>query len=388
MTMPHAAQPAHGAFTLIELLVVVSILVVLAGMLMPMVGLAQRSALRTSSEATLRKVDVAVRMFRRDIGAFPYQLGYPDQVDDANPFPNRLARQLTRSMSDSERTAVRTLVATAAGKYAYNADLNDGNNVEPTLPSAVAFSVTRLPPKTFGPPWLDDNEKMGRKRYSFYLNRIAADRTRLAILSGAFDLAGGIVSGPNANGAIHLDLSGTTVLSSSEIGSQTTGWGDDYLEGELEARFITDDAILDAYKHPIVYVCQIVPRIRTSKIKVYDWNFDIAEPAWFGLGHQGFAARTGPWNSIVSAKRYLMLGQGRLALTTGDAGDGQPLPTDATYYPSSGAFLDSDRRYYAAPGNSLDVELWSAGRDGVLHWMRNDPANRDNVPASAYDRKL
>lgn len=387
MTVHRASRRRPEAFTLIELLVVVSILAVLAGMLMPMIGMAQRTAMRSSSEATLRKVDAAVRMFRRDLGVFPYQLAYPDQVDAANPFPNHLGRQLGRSMSDLERTTVQTLVATAASKYAYNENLNDGNP-ETAIPSPVAFSITGLPPQSFGPPWLGDDDKQGRKRYSFYINRIAGERARLAMLAGAFDLSGGVVSGPFANGAIHRDLSSTRVVSAAEVGSLTTGWGDDYLQGELEARFIKDDAILDAYKHPIIYVCQVVPRIRTTSIKVYDWGFAIAEPGWFGLGHQGFAAQTGPWGSIVTAKRPLLLGLGRVRLTTADAGDGQPPPTDPTFYPNAGDFMNSDRRFYAPPAGSLDFELWSAGRDGSLRWMRNDPVNRDNASASPYDRKL
>ncbi len=386
--MTSTAGLRTAGFTLIELLVAVSIIAVLAGMLMPMVGMAQRMAMRTSSEATLRKVDAAVRLFRRDIGAFPYQRSYADQVDATAPFVNRLGRQLGRAMSDSERSAMRALAATATSKYAYDTNLNDGNNLEASLPSALAFSITRLPPKDFGPPWIDDNDKMGRKRYSFYLNRIASDRARLATLSGAFDLTGGIVSGPNANGVVHLDQSGTRLLTTGEVGSLTTGWGDDYLQGEMEARFIKDDGILDAWGHPIVYVCQMVPRIRTAQIKVYDRGFSLAEPAWFGLGHQGFAARTGPWDSLVSTKRFLLLGLGRLRLSNGDAGDGQPLPTDPLCYPDAGAFQHSDRRFYAAPGLSLDFELWSAGKDGSLRWMRDDPLNRDNIPASAYDRKL
>ncbi len=377
-----------AAFTLIELMVVIGILAALAGMLMPIVTMAQRGAMRTSCEATLRKIDVAARMFRRDIGIFPYQLGYPDQVDRTNPFTNRLARQLARGMIDSERDAVRTLAATAAGKYAYTADLNDGTSVEASLPSTLAFSITRLPPRDFGPPWIGDGDKKLRKRYSYFINRLAGERAGLCMLAGAFDMTGGIVSGPYANGAIHSDLSGNRVVTSSEIGSLETGWGDDYLRGEIEARFIDGDAILDAYRHPVIYVCQLVPRIRSTSVKVQNSVFSIAEPSWFGLGHQGFASRTGPWGSIVSEKRFQLLGLGRVVLTTGDAGDGQPPPTDPTFYPTAGDFTNSDRRYYAAPSMGRDFELWSAGRDGSLRWMRNDPLNRDNIPANAYDRKL
>jgi prepilin-type N-terminal cleavage/methylation domain-containing protein len=58
----------HSGFTLIELLVTMAVIAVLAGMLMPMIGSAQRGAKRTNTQNLLRKVEVALAGFKGDVG--------------------------------------------------------------------------------------------------------------------------------------------------------------------------------------------------------------------------------------------------------------------------------------------------------------------------------
>ena len=57
--------PRHG-FTLIELLVVVSIIAVLAGMLLPAIGMVKRAALKAKFSANLRQAGMAVMAYAND----------------------------------------------------------------------------------------------------------------------------------------------------------------------------------------------------------------------------------------------------------------------------------------------------------------------------------
>lgn len=59
-------------FTLIELLVTIAIIAILAGMSMPLIGVARRQANITNTKVLLRKVDAALMVFRNEIGGFPY----------------------------------------------------------------------------------------------------------------------------------------------------------------------------------------------------------------------------------------------------------------------------------------------------------------------------
>jgi hypothetical protein len=48
----------------------------------------------------------------------------------------------------------------------------------------------------------------------------------------------------------------------------------------------------------------------------------------------------------------------------------------------------SDVRTHAARQHVSNHELWSAGEDKRFHAMRDDPANKDNVAATDWQRGL
>lgn len=386
-------------FTLIELMTVVGILVLLAAMAMPMLATARRSAQRTNSEAVMRKVAAACRLFQRDIGAFPWQRAYPDAVTPASPFANGLARRLGGRLDDTAVAQLRALTATAMGKYAYSPSLAvyGGSDAATVFPSALTFRTAYVPPDAEVTRIVDGGGNTGGNYTDFkvplctLLNRTAGDRARVAVAAGAFALTGGIISGARSGGVVHQDLSGQPILSAAEAGS-AVGWCDDYLNGELDRRFSRGDDILDAWGRPLAYVGQVMPRFRATQARIsigaYAFNLAIIDTTWFGMGTTGFAAQTGPWNSLIAAKRIYLLGLGRVRLSTVDAGDGHPVPPDAAYLPDAADLTRSDRRYYAGRLAQSEFELWSCGADGQLAWMRHDAANRDNVAAAAYDRGL
>ncbi|MBN8525222.1 MAG: type II secretion system protein [Planctomycetes bacterium] len=399
--MDRDPRQARG-FTVLELLIVVSIIAVLAGMFTALLGIAGRQARRANSEATMRKVATAIRMFQRDNGVLPYQArypvagagaavvlqkgwnDYPDAVSPAEPFPNILARRLARTMDASEQAAVHTAAATAAAKYGYYARLRSASSGSIELGSTLAYCKEHIQA-------LDGQVNINltltstvdAARLSSYLNRSAADRARRAIYAGALDLEGPLIAGPTSTAAAK-DLTATPLLTGAEAGSLTTGWCDDYLEGGLAERDRSGDAVIDAWGRPLVYVCMVVPRQRSTSAWIYNTVVKSQDLVWYGMGATGYRANTGPWAGLVADRRWRVLQNGRVTVGA-NAVDNRPA---GVLTGNPGAAMDSDRRWFAAPGFELDFELWSAGPDGRFAWTRSDPANRDNVPAFAYDRGL
>lgn len=103
----------------------------------------------------------------------------------------------------------------------------------------------------------------------------------------------------------------------------------------------TGEAVIDAWGNPIVYICDVDPRMRGF-----------------------FNAMT---NGIYGdAARYRMDGSGRRVTTV----------------------LASDLRTTAAAAFRYEFELWSAGPDGKFSHMRDSPDSKDNIPYLSYNRGL
>jgi len=390
------------AFTLIELLVVLVIIGVLAGMFMSLLGIAGRVAKRSNSESTMRKVATAIRLFQRDNGVLPYQArypvpgagaavtlvkgwnDYPDAVSPSEPFPNILYRRLGRTLSLAEQGTVHAAAAAAAGKFAYYARTRNVNDAGVETGSVLTYRKDYiLPLRHLVNTNLDTNDSTVAGRLCSYLNRAAADRARRAIYAGALDLEGPLIVAPNSTVPV-LDLGTTPLLSPAEMGGATTGWCEDYLDGGLTEREHRGDAVLDAWGNPLIYVGMVVPRQRSTTAWIHNTVVKSQDLVWYGLGATGYRAGTGPWAGLVAAKRWRVLQNGRVTVG-GNAIDNRPA---GSLTGNPGSPMDSDRRWFAAPGLELDFELWSAGPDGRLAWTRSDPLNRDNVPAFAYDKGL
>ncbi len=390
------------AFTLIELLVVLAVIGVLAGSFMALLGLAGRQARRTNTEATMRKVSTAIRLFQRDNGVLPYQArypvagagasvvrvkgfnDYPDAVSPTEPFPNLLFRRLGKTLSTAEQDAVHAAAATAAGKYAYYARVRSSSSGSIELGSALTYCKAYIQPLDgLVNTNLDLTSTVTSSRLCSYLNRAAADRARRAVYAGALDLEGPLIAAPTSTVPVQ-DLTATPLLTGPETSGLTTGWCDDYLDGGLSPKDDRDDAILDAWGNPLVYVGMVVPHQRSTSAWIYNTVVKSQDLVWYGLGSTGYRANTGPWSDLVAAKRWRVLQNGRVTVG-GNAVDNRPA---GALTGNPGGPMDSDRRWYAAPGLETDVEIWSVGPDGRFAWTRSDPANRDNVPAFAYDRGL
>lgn len=348
-------KPHKSGFTLIELLVVIGIIGLLAGMAMPMVTMAGQRARQAQTQVVLRTVETALRQFRADLGVYPYQATYPD-LEAGENFSNRLQLRLGRDLLPAAQLAVRTDMDTAADRF------------DDALSSSVKFT---------------DADMGGFWPRRILANRMARERSRLAVLSGNLRQEGPIFNTTNRSSTSVLD--GATVASASD-----PGWSTDYLAGAIEPRFIdaVDGSLRDAWRHPLIYICQVVPGVQGSYATIYGNRVDPFDSRYLGLGAQGFPVGSGPSAALISAGRVPLLYGGRVRLSHTDAGDGLPTPADPTWFPDTANLLHSDLRWYAAAGFETEFELWSAGRDGRYDWMRDDALNRDNISATDTQRGL
>ncbi len=325
-------RQVHCGFTLIELLVVISILLILLGLIMPLIGMADREARKSATRTVMAKVDTALRLFRSELGPYPYQQTYAD-IGSGAAWTNRLFYHLGTDISDADRQQVMADANAAAALYAYQGA------------SPHAYRNAQMP--FYGGSG------------SLVANRMARERVRLAIISGHIKVTGGVLVD------LTLPALPTGALLVSPLSAARSGWAKDYLRGELSARHVDGEAILDAWRRPIIYVCQVVEGMRTAAISYSD-------TVCLGL----------------KANQIGLHPQGRRTLAPIDAYDAKPLVSNPPALPDLNDLRRSDRRLYAPRTLELEFELWSAGPNGRADWMRDAADNRDNIAPLNYDKGI
>lgn len=363
---------------MIELLVAMSIIAVLVGMLAPMIGVVRRSTERTSTQVVLKKVDTALRMFKTDWQVYPGQMSYAAAAGDHG---NRLGYSIGSDLDTTQRSAILGDATSAAAQYNY-ACTGGGSPVESgTQPSTLTYRSSDI---------VNEPNLYNSGYYTCYaalVNRMAREQVRLAAVSGNLWLRGAVVS--NTDTSIVANRLATSVFSTPASGSYANGpgWAHDYLAGELEKRYRDGNAILDAWKRPLTYVCQVVPGVSGATAIIYTQYVTIANSRRYGLGAIGFDPSQGPGPALATTRPWLLY-SGRIALVASDAGDGKPLPADATYLPDPANLLHSDMRYYAAARFVREFELWSSGPDKSIEYMRDARVNTDNISVVPYNGGL
>ena len=389
-------QPSRSAFTLIEMLIVVTIISILSGMVMTMVGTVRRTSMKSATQSVERKVETALRLFKDEYCVYPYQNTYPAMNANAvgQAYNNNLYYRVGNNIdpTNGDRDNVISDIATAEGQYCYNATLAGeyGAFSEGGQPSSFTYRIATIV-TTPGVHCLSgslagNNVFLGS--VAVVVNKMAQEWVGNAMLAGAVNVKGQVIF--DAYGTMIQDNSGKNILSSPATCASAAkpGWASDYLTGDIESRYIACTDILDAWHHPLVYICQALPAVKGVSANT---NGEVIMPfdsRYYSLGAQGFDAGSGPTASVVGAGRRILLGNGRIRLSLTDAGDGAPTPVDATYYPTAGNLMQSDMRYYCAQGYETEFELWSAGFDGKFSYTRADTGNADNICATDFNRGL
>lgn len=136
------------------------------------------------------------------------------------------------------------------------------------------------------------------------------------------------------------------------VTAKARGWRGDYLavatRGDPASGTRVDvdasgEAVVDAWGHPLVYVCAVRPGVRGYMPALTTSIFSGTREERYNLGPQG---------------------------------------REAT------ASLASDIRTTAGAAYVLEFELWSAGPDGRFAALRDDPVNRDNLALLPYTKGL
>jgi len=344
VTMQHKTR--RSGFTLVELMVVLVILGLLFGLIMPILQIANRASRGSASRSVMAKIDVAARLFRSEVGSYPFQLTYAElgnSVPSAPTWTNRLYYHLGTTIANADLVKIKADMKVAAGHY--------------------EFDWTMAPPDSFS--FNADDFHGGGLAYPAMGNRMAAERARLMIMAGNIEGKGPTMK-PRTEGAWTRRVLPTGPLVAAPQSSSRPGWAGDYLAGELESRFISGEVVLDGWKRPLIYVCQVVEGMSSAYVDhIYDRPME------------GF-----------STLEYGLQPLGRRTLGPRDAITGRPLTSDPPSLPDLTQLRHSDRRTYAAPGHEVDFELWSAGADGRADWMRDHPANTDNVSCKPYDKRI
>lgn len=244
------SSSVHRGFTLIELLVAISVLAILAGMAMPVVGLAKRTAARKNTESLLAKVETGLRLFKVDMSIYPFQ-----EHPTAAAFPaadNRLGWALAHDLTVAERADLDDDLAKARKAYGPG--------------GAHALTVANVDPVvgTYAPD---------QRTHAGAVNRLGTERATLAILAG-YTAVAGLRNKPT-----------TSVIT----GAKSSGYASDYLRSDLTREQLQGDCVVDLFRQPLVYICPVIPPMRRLIPADTDRPVDIE---YYGLAARGRLATT------------------------------------------------------------------------------------------------
>jgi prepilin-type N-terminal cleavage/methylation domain-containing protein len=117
MNPPPGNHVAHRAFTLIELLTVITIILILAGLAIPVYATVMERARRTQAAADAKQIAAALATYHNDYAKFPVA----DYVTSDPPTDIRLGAKTAPNVVDNNADLFNILRAISAGRNADNA---------------------------------------------------------------------------------------------------------------------------------------------------------------------------------------------------------------------------------------------------------------------------
>jgi prepilin-type N-terminal cleavage/methylation domain-containing protein len=302
---------ARRAFTLLELLIVVATIALLSAIASGALAHAERVGRATATRGVLQRVETALGLFAGEAGAHPWR-----DVAAGDPLPgegNDLYRRLGGGLDDVARGDLAADLAAAEAAYRGGPHTITDAEVDP----------------------LETGGALPRRMHAGLVNRLAAERARIAILAGCTGVRGADLR-PEADPASRRNRAVIAV-------PRSRGWCGDYLSGELTERDVSGEAVVDAYGTPLLYVCPVIRGVRGTL------------PA---ISVSGFGNPATP----VLEEAYGLETRGR-AVTSA---------------------LASDIRSTASARHRFGFELWSAGPDRRMAAQRNAPEGRDDLAVRGY----
>jgi prepilin-type N-terminal cleavage/methylation domain-containing protein len=320
------------AFTLIEMFVVISVIVILASIALPMIGIARKIANRTNTLSLMHKISGALTVYRKEIGGYPYA-AWPTTLDADKPPGNNLAYYLARNLTTDEIDQLKNDADKAGNAY----------EVNPPLPVPAPDVSARLNSSDWNQRKVDTFALNSSGSDILHINRMARQWARSNIMVGNVNVK------KTKKSAVAGDPWVEDTATPLVKNPQSRGFASDYLGSDLEARNKQGDDILDMWKQPIIYICAIQPGV----VGYYAENTAshnlgstaMIDPGWFGFG---------PRN--MRSPSTIMAGH--------------------------------DMRSNTTPRFLAQFEMMSRGPDLEINALRSQSSNKDNILAADYHREL
>jgi len=430
---PLSRENTQAAFTLIELLIVVSIMALLMGMLMSFMGVAQRQAKQGNTHALLAKVDQGIRLFRNDMGVYPWQTDLSTADTDATKLTNNLGFRL--AWLPANATAQQTYLTH------FTADLNfihakffylNGQNIGVGAPNGDGTHAFRTPNIAFPPYTTNILLEPGSLRVatpqqdSFTNSFVQAGTDGYTVPRGQVlsRMASEVTSLRYIAGQLDVTATGDMLLLNAPQGLDPANAADKAAHPEEDARYASwcylpswpyvwhtsytyvpynrAGSLGDDSRGPVLSGASIPDPVNAPGVKpVQGWRADYLVDAFKVRAVGSQSGNLSPDRNVIldvwgnplvyvcavspGARAYQQAGSNE------DSVHGVPDEHRYGMEPkgrTATTLLHSDIRSTAAAGFVLEFELWSCGPDGKFDVMRDASANTDNISALPYNKGL